>query len=797
MTTSTTDREAYVAILASGVARMLNHESIQPDERAYLEGWTEDAFDQATDEELERLRVRGKQLSELISARIVRGGESVKINLAVANNVKAPSRNHNLSLVELAQKFSAMPAVEEKVAGIVLHFARFPEHAPKRELENIEAATAIIFDFDGRGIQPETVSRADFEARCRELGKACLTWDTFSAPKDSNGCTFRAALPLAKELRPEQYMAAWHAAAELIGLSPRKALPATQAYFCQARPGHSCAPVVIEGAALDLSDVKSEEVPIKAPAAEQVRFPLTEQQIADAKSALAFLCQKGAHNADESGRWHRIIAALSHYGDVGRKLAHEFSLGGVDNKGKDIYNMANVDKRFEQKARSNINTGIGALFEMAQKEGWKNPAKGRRHVAELPLDEAPAEAPEYKTEELAVDYPPGLVGEVARHIFGASIMPVQSFSIAGGLTVISHLLANRYDIGEMATPLNLYQVLIGKTGHGKEDPRNAIKSLLLATDTLHGAMEEVSSETALLRALAENPNRLMMTDEMGIYLRLALAKNGDTHKQGVIKQMLSLFGLARSSLAPKPYADTSKNIPAIHGPYLNVLGTTTPEQFIGALTNLAIDDGTMNRLLCVTASGVGRKNREPRKVVPPELKSKLASLATPFGKNTDDSGIKIELEAELLFVEFYEKHQTVAGALWARAEEQARRVAGVIASGDGGVVKLAHAQWAIAYVSWCLRNVTREIQHGMAETVFGQRVLMVLKLIREVRSYSGDKAYSRFTKRGLMPHGKLLKLSRLSTRELSDVIEHLCETGEINASMDGQAKVYFVRELTE
>lgn len=797
MTTSTTNREAYVAILAAGVARMLDHESIQPDERAYLEEWTEDAFDQATDEELERLRVRGKQLDELISARTARGGEGVKINLAVAKNVKAPSINHNLSLVELAKKINATTTVEEKVAGIVLHFARFPEHAPKRNLENIEAATAIIFDFDGRGKEPDTVPRANFEARCREVGKACLTWDTFSAPDDPTGCTFRAALPLAKELRPEQYMAAWHAAAELIGLSPRKALPATQAYFCQARPGHSCAPVVIEGAALDLSDVKPEEAPVKAPVGAQERFPLTEQQIADAKSALAFLREAGAHNADGSGRWHRVIAALSPYSDVGRKLSHEFSVGGVDNKGKDIYNIADVDKRFEQKARSNINTGIGALFEMAQKEGWENPAKGRRQVVEFPLNEVPAEAPEYKAEELPVDYPPGLVGDVARFIFGASIMPVQSFSIAGALTVVSHLQENRHDIGDMATPMNLYQVLIGKTGRGKEDPRNAIKSLLLAADALHGAMEEVSSETALLRALAENPNRLMMTDEMGIYLKLALAKNGDPHKQGVIKQMLSLFGLARSSMTPKPYADTSKNIPAIHGPYLNVLGTTTPEQFIGAMTNLAIDDGTMNRLLCVNASGVGEKNREPRKAVPPELKAALASLATPFRKDADDSRIKIDPDAEHLFVGFYEEHQTVTGALWARAEEQARRVAGVIACADGGVLKLAHAQWAIAYVSWCLHNVTREIRHGMAETIFGQRVLMVLKLIREVRSYSGDKVYSSLTRRGLMPHGKLLKLSRLSTRDLSDVIEHLCETSEITTGMDGRVKVYFVGETAE
>ena len=491
---------------------------------------------------------------------------------------------------------------------------------------------------------------------------------------------------------------------------------------------------------------------------------------------------KRTFNPADRATWINVCAALSRSGDIGFAIFHEWSAeAGADGGYVD---EEDCQAKFDELA-VDAKSRYPDIFAKAQVAGW-----AQREADELP--EALAQAPEEKVEPFPVDYPPGLVGEVARYIFDASIMPVQSFSIAGGLSAISHILANRHEIGDMGTPLNLYHVLIGKTGHGKEDPRTAIKSLLSAANAIEGVMEEVSSDTALLRALSAFPIRLMMTDEMGIYLKLALAKNGDQHKQGVIKQMLSLFGLARSTITPKPYADPSKNIPTITGAYLNVLGTTTPEQFVGALTNLAIDDGTMNRLLCVTAAGVGSKNRRPARAVPAELKTKLTFFADIMQPNGNELAIKIMAAAEEIFVRFYEDYQLPNGALWARAEEQARRVAGVIACGDGGTVKLAHAQWAVAYVTWCLRNVTREIQHGMAETIFGQRALKVLKFIREVRTYSGDLAYSNFTKRGLMPRGKLLKLARLSTRELEEVIEHLVATGEIKSATEGQTTLFFV-----
>ena len=47
----------------------------------------------------------------------------------------------------------------------------------------------------------------------------------------------------------------------------------------------------------------------------------------------------------------------------------------------------------------------------------------------------------------------------------------------------------------MGNCIDLYHVLIGKTGHGKEDPRTAIKSLLSAANAIEGVMEEVSSDT--------------------------------------------------------------------------------------------------------------------------------------------------------------------------------------------------------------------------------------------------------------------------------------------------------------
>ncbi len=744
-----------------------------------------------------------------------------EITYATAPTVKKPSRMSTKRLDELAAIINKVEPVPQekidalkagglegkalndavKVLGVIIHPGIFPDGAMKRTKDNIEASTGAAYDFDFRN--GDRTSRTDVLTAAEAKGVAVILWNTYSSgiEADDKDMTFRAVFAFAESQPTDTHAGRCNLIAEHLGFTaPGKPLSVVQGFFVQPRLGRTPNAVAVPGRCID-EVVDFSNLPVDADVRQTAQEPrqepndpldaLSDQQVAEARIVIAQMRDKGLHLSNGKGVWHQVIGALANYGEVGANLCHEFSVGDPQ------YKPADVERKIKDKLKSGV-TGIGQLFKIAAENGIENPGKGKRPAAEddfaAELEAAPFEVAEQKAAPLPVDWPPGLVGEVAHYIHGSSIMPVKSFAIAGALSLVSHLMMNRASVGAMETPTNLYQVLIGDTGHGKEDPRSAIKRLLSATHNLDGLLEEATSDTALLRALNAYPVQLMMTDEFGIFLKSALSKQGDKHRQVLIGLLLKLFGLARSVLSPKAFADTKLNIPAIHGPYINLLGTTTPVQFVGALTGVVVDDGTLNRMLCVSASGTSPKNRNPSRTVPDALRDRLRLFADLLNPTLPGGTILIDTDAEQVFVRFYNETPTgLYAALWSRHEEHARRVAGVIAAGGGGVIQGHHAEWAVSYVRWCLTNVSREVSQGMAESAFEVLVLKALRFIRDARKYAGDREYGQLAKRGLMPRGKLSKLMRMKTRELDEVIAHLTESGEIGTAKDGQSAVYFPR----
>ena len=99
-----------------------------------------------------------------------------------------------------------------------------------------------------------------------------------------------------------------------------------------------------------------------------------------------------------------------------------------------------------------------------------------------------------------LDYPPGLVGDVAKYLFNASRMPIKTFSIGAALIAVAHISKNKFYVGCSRTGLNLYGVLIGDTGAGKECPRRGIKELLKNSMCIESIDESMASGAAVLKA---------------------------------------------------------------------------------------------------------------------------------------------------------------------------------------------------------------------------------------------------------------------------------------------------------
>lgn len=392
----------------------------------------------------------------------------------------------------------------------------------------------------------------------------------------------------------------------------------------------------------------------------------------------------------------------------------------------------------------------------------------------------------------SLEYPPGLVGEIAKYIFQSSRMPIKAFAIAGALIVVSYLNSNKAYVGGSDTALNLYICLIGDTGKGKEDPRKAIKRLIASVkNVLRGESihESIASGAALLRSLEGNPSTLILIDEFGIYLQTALSERGSIHQKDFIKELMTLYGLGRSYFGGKAYADTKQNIGQIHNPHINLIGTTTSLELLDGITPRMIDNGLLNRIIFVQADKENPINRKPDTRISDELKQQMAAI-----RAIDTSVIDYEEGAHDLLIQFAdgldEKDQFAN--LWSRAEEQTIRVAGLLAIGDGGVIKRAHITWAWSYVNGSIKAFAKKLDKDLAENPFQKQAAKALDFIKNATNYSHDRQFGSYCRRGLMPRGKLTKLLKAKSKDVEDVINYLFETRQISFCDDGGTKCFSV-----
>lgn len=105
---------------------------------------------------------------------------------------------------------------------------------------------------------------------------------------------------------------------------------------------------------------------------------------------------------------------------------------------------------------------------------------------QLVMEEAAARIEEIKTEapqpdkeggsfDWNIDWPPGLVGEVAKHIYRSSKRPVKQFAIAMALYLMAGMAGRKYNVEEQG--INLYFALVGNSATGKGEARRSLKRL--------------------------------------------------------------------------------------------------------------------------------------------------------------------------------------------------------------------------------------------------------------------------------------------------------------------------------
>lgn len=190
----------------------------------------------------------------------------------------------------------------------------------------------------------------------------------------------------------------------------------------------------------------------------------------------------------------------------------------------------------------------------------------------------------------------GVIGEVAMIHNQTSVIPQKDFAITTALAFASACYG-RY----IETPTKSRSTLLilncGITGSGKEHSYTILNKIFSRLDVDVNSEDGISSERAIYQALQDNPNTVLLFDEVWKLLAQANAGKGSAG-QGALAAIMSLYSKTGAEFV-KPPRRANVEDEAINYPALTMLGASTVEKLAVTMESIQSVDGFTNRLLMV------------------------------------------------------------------------------------------------------------------------------------------------------------------------------------------------------
>lgn len=336
---------------------------------------------------------------------------------------------------------------------------------------------------------------------------------------------------------------------------------------------------------------------------------------------------------------------------------------------------------------------------------------------------APAPAVEVNLADRALSWPPGLVGQTARYIYETSIRPVKSVSIAATVSLYAGMLGRCYNFS--GTGLNLYTVIIGGTGVGKEGAGEGIKRILgQLEDICPGAYEflgpsTIASGSGLRRELDVRPCFLSITNEVGYWFETLTAKQANEANVSLKRLLLSLYTHSgkHGRVEGTAYSDSNKNSGVVRSPAVSILGETTAEALNRSLNASNTADGFIPRWLFFNCGDYRPPlNDGAYKELPDDLLSRLALLVqhvqaqnlqslthvmryTPNSQDmTPEAQVILRMFDETCDRAINGTGEGIMRQMYTRAHLKALRLSALLAIADNHlapVIAPEHARWAV------------------------------------------------------------------------------------------------------
>ena len=413
-----------------------------------------------------------------------------------------------------------------------------------------------------------------------------------------------------------------------------------------------------------------------------------------------------------------------------------------------------------------------------------------------------------------LDYPPGLTGKIARYIYNSAPRPVKEVAIVAALGLMAGICGKAYSITQSG--LNMYIILIARSGIGKEALHSGISSLMTAVTSRDPVcmrfvnFTEFASGPALIKTVIDNNSFVNVAGEWGRKLtRLAKDDGRDTAMHSLRTVMTDLYQKSgpQSIVGGLTYSSKDNNVASISGVSYSMIGETTPGTFYECLTPSMMSDGFLSRFNLFEYSGERpplntKQIREPETLLADSL-AELCSHCSVLINKGDNSSVQRSSEAARIIAQFELECDAQINSsedeswrqMWNRAALKVTKMSALLAVGNNFMFPVIQE----TEVAWALKAVRRDIglmenkmasgEIGVTDSARERKLLNIMKKYLQEQPSAGYKVIESMRTLGIVSRKYLqMKICNCppfekyqygSGKALDSTIKSLCDSGYI------------------
>jgi len=343
--------------------------------------------------------------------------------------------------------------------------------------------------------------------------------------------------------------------------------------------------------------------------------------------------------------------------------------------------------------------------------------------------------------------PPGIVGEIAKFIHDQSWKPVPEIATVGALGLMAGLCGRAYNAN--GSGLNLYLLMLAKTGRGKESIAKGFDKLQEAIAPIMPTIGDffgpgdVASGQGLLRYLSDHQTKSFVSVFGEFGAKIKQMANPEAMGPHLMTQKVMLDAYSKSAkgqlIRPTSYSDNEKNTKQIDNPAFSFVAECAPSWFDENVDVGMVSTGLLPRFVIVEYDGIRVKSNKLGPLIQPSqnLIYGICGVATcamtcfqqnlvvniPFDKEAERLSDALDELTDLRINSQSDSDSEIVSELWNRVHLNTIRIAALIAIGinpHSPVIDRRSWTWAENFVLYNIKKLEEKFSNGTVAVITGE-----------------------------------------------------------------------------